>query len=145
MKMSLRDHLYCLVDFVGKILLAVLFLLPCRTLALPTALRLPSLSPSCFFRVCFPTLFATVLKDFLPPTTSAFSGTANSNNSTPTRFAAGTIYLRKNGIAVLPITCARAPYPFPSVFQPFYSMEILLVLKQPFCRIVCVKNEWKRF
>ena len=87
--MSLRDRLDCFVDFLGMTLLAVLFLLP---------------SPNFFFRVCFPTLFAAVSKFFLPLTTSAISGTANSNKSAPTRFAAGTIYLRKNGIAVLPIT-----------------------------------------
>ena len=97
-KMSLRDRLICFVDFVGMTLLAVLFLLP---------------SPTCFFRVCFPTLFEAVLKFFLPLTTSAISGTANSNTSASTRFAAGTIYLRKNGIAVLPITCASAPNPRP--------------------------------
>ena len=32
---------------------------------------------------------------FQPLTTSAISGTANFNNSVPTRFAAGTTYLRK--------------------------------------------------
>ncbi len=108
-KLSLRDRLDCLVDFVGMILFC---LLPaCRTLALPAALRLPS--PNYFFRVCFPTLFAAVLKFFLPLTTSAISSTANSNKSAPTRFPAGTIYLRKNGISVLPITCASAPNPRP--------------------------------
>ena len=86
-KMTLRDTLICFVDFVGMTLLAVLFLLP---------------SPNCFFRVCFPTLFAAVLKLFLPLTTFAISGTANSNESAPTRFASETVYLRKNGIAVLP-------------------------------------------
>ena len=94
-EMSLRDRLDCLVDFVGMILLCLLPL------------------PKCFFRVCFPTLFAAVLKFFLPLTTSAISGTANSNNSAPTLFAAGTIYLRKNGIEVQPITCASAPNPLP--------------------------------
>ena len=94
-KMSLRDRLSCLVDFVGMIRLCLLPL------------------PNCFFRVCFPTLFAADLKDFLPLITSPISGAANSNKSAPTRFAAGTIYLRKNGIAVLPITCARAPNPLP--------------------------------
>ena len=93
--MSIRDRLDCLADFVGMILLCLLPL------------------PNCFIRVCFPTLFAAVLKIFLPLTTSAISGTANSNKSAPTRFAAGTIYLRKNGIAVLPITCASAPNPRP--------------------------------
>ena len=80
-------------------LLAVLFLLPL---------------PNCFLRVCLPTPFAAVMK-FLPPlTTSAVSGTANSNKSAPTRFAAATIYLRKIGIAVLPKTFASAPNPRPS-------------------------------
>ena len=122
--MSLRDRLDCLVNFAGMILLAVLFLLPCLPYAnslppsahfclLRVRLRLPSPSPKCFFRVCFPTHFAAVLKIFLPLTTSAIAGTANSNKSAPTRFAAGTIYLRKNGIAVLRITCVRAPNPLP--------------------------------
>ena len=112
-KMSLRDRLDCLVDFVGMILLCFLavHLLPCRTPMAPFRLRLPrpSPSPSCFLRVFFPTLFAAVLKFFLPLTTSAISGTANSNMSAPMRFAAGTTYLRKKGIAVLPITCASGP------------------------------------
>ena len=104
-KMSPRDRLDCLVDFVGMILLRLLP--PC----LPTALRLPS--PNCFHRVCFPTLFAAVLNYFLPLITSPISGTSNSNMSAPMRFAAGTTYLRKKGIVVLPITCARAPNPLP--------------------------------
>ena len=117
-KMSLRDRLDCLVVFVGMMLLC---LLP------PLSLRLPS--PNCFLRVCFPTLFAADLKDFLPLITSPISGAANSNMSAPMRFAAGTTNLRKKGIAVLPITCASALNPLPSVFQPLHSMEFLLVLK----------------
>ena len=101
-KTSLRDRLDCLVDFVGMILLC---LLP------PVRLRLPS--PNCFFRVCFPTLFAAVLKDFLPLITSPNSRAANSNMSAPTRFAAGTTYLREKGTAGLPMTCPRAPNPLP--------------------------------
>ena len=129
-KMSLRDRLVCLVDFVGMIRLCLL--------------RLPS--PNCFLRVCFPTLFAAVLKFFLPLTTSAISGTANSNMSAPVRFAARTTFLRKNGIAVLPITCASAPNPLPLCLQTLYSMDLLFVLKQPSCSIVCVKNErWTPF
>ena len=115
--MSHRDRLDCLVDFVGMILLCLLPL------------------PNCFFRVCFPTLFAAVLNFFLPLTISAISGTANSNKSAPTRFAAGTIYLRKNGNAVLPITCASAPNPLHVVDQHLYSMESLLVSKQPSCNV----------
>ena len=104
-KRSLRDRLVCFADFVGMTQLALFFLLP------PLHLRLPS--PNCFLRVCLPRLFAAVLIFFLPLTTSAISGAANSNKSAPTRFVAGTIYLRKNGIAVLPITCASAPNPRP--------------------------------
>ena len=94
-KMSLLDQLDCLVDFVGMILLC---LLP---------------RPNCFFRVCFPTFFAADLRDFLPLITSPISVAANSNMSPPMRFAAGTTYLRKKGIAVLPITYASAPNPLP--------------------------------
>ena len=129
-KMSLRDRLDWSVDSVGMILLCLLT---------AVRLRLPSPSPNCFLRVFFPTLFAADLKDFLPLKTSPISGAANSNLSAPMRFAAATTYLRKNGIAVLPITCARAPKPLPSVFLPLYSMEFLLVLKQPSCSIVSVK------
>ena len=96
-KMSLHDRLVCFADLLGRTLLAHLLLPP----------------PKCFLRVCLPTLFAAVLNSFLPLTTSAISGAANSNKSATTRFAAGTIYLRKNGIAVLPITCASAPIPRP--------------------------------
>ena len=102
LKMSLRDHLICFGDFAGMTLLAVFFLLPL---------------PNCFLRVCLPTLFAAVLKFFPPPTTSAISGTANSNKSSPTRFAAGTMFLRKKGIAILPITCTSALSPC-SRFRP---------------------------
>ena len=91
-KMSLRDRLNCLVDFVGMIL----------------ARLLPV--PNCVFRVCFPTPFAAVLKDILPLITYPVSGAASSNTY---KFAAGTTYSPKKGIAVLPITCARAPNPLP--------------------------------
>ena len=104
-KKSLRDRVICFADFVGMTLLALFFLLP------PVLLRLPS--PNCFLKVCLPTLFAAVLIFFLPLTTSAISGTENSSKSTPTRFAAGTIYLRKNRIAVLLKTYASAPNPRP--------------------------------
>ena len=104
-KMSLCDRLICSADFIGTTLLALGFLLP------PVRPRLPS--PNCFLKVCLPTLFAAVLKFFLPVTTSANSGTANSYKSAPTLFAARTIYLRKKEIAVLPKTCASAPNPRP--------------------------------
>ena len=84
-KTSLRDCLVCFAEFVEMTLIAVFFLLPNNLL-----------------RVCFPTdLAAAGLKIFLSPTTSEFSGAAISNISSPTCFAAGTIYLRKFGIAFL--------------------------------------------
>ena len=97
-EMSLRDRLFCCAKFVGMTLLVVVFLLPL---------------PNCFLKVCFPTLFAAVLKFFLTPSTFAISGTANSGKSAPTRFAAWTIYLRNKGLAVQPITGASAPNPRP--------------------------------
>ena len=115
-KMSLRHRLICFADFYGITLLAVFFLLPL---------------PNCFLKFCLPTLFAAVLKFFLPLTTYAISGTANSNKSAPMHFAAGTIQLRKNGFAVLPITCASAQIPVHVVNQHLYRMVSLLVLKQP--------------
>ena len=41
------------------------------------------------------------------------SGADISSKSAPTLFAAGTTYLFKNGIAVLPIVCANATNPLP--------------------------------
>ena len=134
--MSLRDRLDCLVDSVGMILICLLP--PSRTPTAPFPLRFPS--PNCFLGVCFPTLFAAVLKGFLPLITSPISGAAKPNMSAPMSFAAGTTNLRKKGITVLPITCARAPNPSSFVFQPLYSMEFLLSLKQTSCSVVCVKN-----
>ena len=127
-KMSLRDRLICSAGFVGMTLLALLFLLP------PVLLRLPSLN--CFLRVCLPTLFAAVLELFLPLRTSAISGTANSNKSAPTRFAAGTIYIRKNGIAVLPISCGSAPNPRPGCRPTPLYYGISSCLKQASCNVV---------
>ena len=95
-RISLRDRLVCLADFVGMRLLAVLFLLP-----------LPNFS----LNVCLPTLLAAVWKCFLPLTRSAISGEAKCNKSASTHFAAETIYSRKSGIAVVPITCASALNP----------------------------------
>ena len=94
------------------------FLLPAVCLPLP--------SPNCFLSVCLPTLFAADTKAFLPLKTSPTPGAANTNMSAPMRFPTGTTFLRKNGIAVLPITCARAPKPLtlclphPSILWNFY-------------------------
>ena len=127
-KMSLREQLNCLVDFVGMILLSLLLL------------------PKCFLRLCFITLSAAVLKDFLPLITSPISGAANTNMSVPMLFAAETTFLRKKRIAVLTIICAKAQILLPPFFQPIYIMELLFVLKQPSRSIVCVRNEcWTPF
>ena len=119
-KMSLLNRLDCLVDFVVMILLCLLPL------------------PRCFFRLCFPTLFAADLKDFLPLITSPISNAANSNKSAPMRFAAGTTYLRKKGIAVLPIPCARASNPLPLCLPTalYYGISTCLeatILKYRMC------------
>ena len=97
-KLSPRDQLICFADFLGMILLAAAFLLPL---------------PNCFLRVCLPTLFAAVLKFLLPLTTSSISGAVYCHKSAPTRCAAGTIYLRRNENAVLPVICACASNPCP--------------------------------
>ena len=108
--MSLRHRLICFADFVGNTPLACL---PYSSTLPPMAPFLFLLQlPNCLLRVCLPTLFAAVLKVFLPLATSANSGSANSNQSAPTRFGAETIFLRKIGIAVLPITCASSPNPY---------------------------------
>ena len=119
-KMSFRDRVICFADFVGMTVLEVVFLLPL---------------PNCFLKVCLPTLFAAVLKLFLLLITSAISGAANSNKSAPTRFAAGTIFLRKLGIEVLPITWARHQFSVHVVDQYLYRKESLLALKQPSCNV----------
>ena len=89
--------LVCFEDFVGMTLIALFFLLS---------------PPNCFLRVCFPTLFAAVLKNFPTLTTSAIFGTASFNKSAATRFAAGTICLRKKGTAVLQFCSATNPRPY---------------------------------
>ena len=95
-KMSLLDRLVHFVDFVGMILLALVFLL---TLT------------KCFLRFCFPTLFAAGFQSSLALSTSAFSGTASCNKSALARLVAGTKKLRNKGITVLRITCGSPPNP----------------------------------
>ena len=124
-KMSLCVRLVCFADFVVMTLHAVVFFL-----------RLPN----CFFKVCPPTFIAAVLKLFLPLPASAMSGTAISKKSAPTRFAAGTIYLRKNRNSVLPVTWAIAPNPL------LYRRESLQVSKQPSRNMLFDRNDyWKLF
>ena len=108
-KLSHRDRLGCLADFVGMILLCLLP--PFRKLRAPFRLQLPC--PNCFFRVCFPTLFAAVLKFFLPLTTPAISSTANSNKSAPTRFAADDIFTQKRNSSSPENLCKSPKSPSP--------------------------------
>ena len=82
------------------------------------------------------------LDSFLPLTTASISGKADFSNAAPTRFAAGTIYLRKNGIAVQPISCASAPNPIHVVDQHLLRMESLFLLKQPSCNVFWNRNEF---
>ena len=96
--MFLRDRLVCFADFVGMNLLALPFLVPLS---------------KCSLRVFVRTPFAAVLNLFLPLTTYAISGAANSMKSATTRFAAVTINLSKKRNAVFPKTCANAPIPRP--------------------------------
>ena len=67
--------------------------------------------PSCFVKVCLPTLLAAELKFFFLLTTLAKFGTPNSNKPAPTRTAASTTYFLKSGKAVFPVTSGIAPKP----------------------------------
>ena len=99
-------------------LLAVFFLLPLL---------------KSFLRVCLPTLFAAVLKLFLPLPTFAISSTAKSNISAPTRFAAGRIKLRKREMRFFQIIVQVDRIPAHVDDQYLSSVESLLVSKQPSC------------
>ena len=99
---SLRDQLACVEDF-------------------SRVFHFSSLSLSKrSFRVCPPTLFAAVLNFFLPLITCGFLGAASCNNAAPTRFASGTTYVRKRGLAVL-ISCESALHCLPRRLKPLKS------------------------
>ena len=124
--MSLRDRVLRFIFLTGMLL----FCLP---------------PPSCFLNVCLTTLLAAVLNFFFPPTTSATSGTADSNKSAPTRFAAGTICFLKKGMAVLPITCARALKPRPLRRPiPLYR-EVQECLMQAFYTLILIQTNFRYF
>ena len=128
LKLSRRYRGTCLIVFVRKTLL---WLIPLS---------------NCFLNVCLHTLFAALLKFFLPPTTSASSGAAISIKSVPTPFAAGTTCLRKMEWNCCSPFSTIAPNPL-SRFQPIpLFMESLVVLKQPPCNVFFAENEdWKLF
>ena len=110
-KMFLRDLLVYSADFVGMTLLAFLFLLPLV---------------NSFLRVCLPTLFAAVLSFFLPPTTSAMSGTANFNKSAPRFLQLGRYFYAKRtcGSPNIMWKCTESP----SMLSANYSVEWNLYL-----------------
>ena len=94
-KMCPRDQLACWVEIPWKVPVCLIALL------------------SYFLRVCLPTSFETVLKQFLPQTTPETFGRAKCKMSAPIRFAAGLQDLRKIGNIVLPIFCSNAPNSLP--------------------------------
>ena len=109
-KLSLRERLVCLIDFLGMIILCLLPL------------------PYCFCRVFFPTLFPAVVKGFLPLLTSPISGAANSTMSAPMPCATGTIYLCKNELQFYNILCKSSKPPSTlssnrSIVWSFYLSE----------------------
>ena len=91
--MSLR-RLVCFADFVGMAKLASFPYGNSFPLIALFCLLLPQ--PNYLLTVYLPTLFAAVLKFFLPITTSAISGAPKYNKTAPTHLAAGENYLRKN-------------------------------------------------
>ena len=102
-------------------------------------------APSCLRKVFFPTSAATNLCFFFPVKIFPISGAAISIKSAPTLFAAGTTNRLKNGIAVLPIVCAKAPNPLPLVWhireytvnhyqQPFFTVLILKMIFRSFSK-----------
>ena len=88
-----------------------------------------------FLRVCLPTLFAAVLEIVLQLTTSAISGTANSNKSAPARFQMGRSFYAKIELQFSQYLVQLHRIPVQVVDQHLHRMESLLVLKQPPCNI----------
>ena len=101
---------------------------------------LPNTTTQLFLRVCLPTLFAAVLKFFLPPTTSAISGRASCNKSAPTRFAAETKFYGKMELKFAQKLVQVHRIPVHVVDHKLYRMEFLLFLKQPSCNVFWVRN-----
>ena len=110
-KKSLRDQLVRFTHFVE------MFLPAC----LPPACCFLNMA---FFRILLPLPIRfkgelvqhslQLFWNFFPQlTTSAICSTTSSNKSASTGFAAGTIYSRKKGTLILPITGALSPKPLP--------------------------------
>ena len=117
--MSLRDRLLRF-KFLSRMLL-FLFCLP---------------PPSCFLEVCLHTLLVAALKCFFPLKTSATSGTADSNKSAPTRFAARTICFLKQGMAVFPKFAQELQNHALFDAQYFCTREVQECLMQPFYTLI---------
>ena len=84
-------------------------------------------------------------KNFLPSTTSAISGAANSNLTASTRFAAWTTNWRKNGNSVLQQLVQKHRILLHAVDENLYTMKFLLVLKQSSCSVSFAGNEASRY
>ena len=95
-RMSHRDRLVCFADFVGLICLHSFF---------------------CYhYQLTSRSFWSTLLQlswNFFTTNNICNFWHSKFQQAEPTRFAAGTIFLRKNGIAILPITfeSARNPHP----------------------------------
>ena len=117
--MSLRDRVLRFKFFTGRIL----FCLPL---------------PGCFLIVCLPTFLAAVLKFFFP-LTSATSGTANSNTSAPTGFAAGTIYFLRKGKRFSQKLAQQFQNYAPFEVHYLGSREVEECLMQPFYTLILIQ------
>ena len=84
-----------------------------------------------FFRNCFSTFHTlySCFEFFLLLTTSAISGATNSNKSAPTRFAAGTTYLRKLEVQFSDWLVQVQRTTFHAVDQYPYRFEFLPIAK----------------
>ena len=148
--MSLLDRLDSSVAFVGMILLCLLP--PC----LHTVPKLPSaygsLPPAAPLTQLF---FQSWLSHTLCSRLERFSTANNLSNlwcsklqhvSTYAFCCWDDIFTQKWNCSSPNNLCKSPKSPSPSVFQPLYIMEFLLVLKQPSCDTVCVRNEcWTPF
>ena len=125
--MSLRDGLVCYAEFVGKTLLAVPFLLP---------------QPNSFLRLCLPTFCAFVVRFFRAQTTSAISGVATSQHL---RFLqlGGCIYA-KIELRYYHLLVQVHQMSVHVVDQCLFRNEPLFVLKQLYCKVFQIRNEYRR-
>ena len=100
---SLGDRHVSLADFVDSACLP----------HVPGCLLLPAATIGQFFECLSSHTLWSYLETLSTANNRWTSGTANSNMSAPSNFAAGMTYYNKNGNAVVPQTCASAANPLP--------------------------------